>query len=65
MNRSRARLEGECTSTTGHGQSAEQPQEPAPPDIQFRPTGNDLVMSAYLITHPWIDLQEWLEGQTL
>lgn len=65
MNRSHARPGGDCTSTTGYGQSAEQPQEPASPDIQFRPSGNDLVTSAYLITHPWIDLQEWLEGQTL
>ena len=55
---------GDSASTAGCSRSAEQPEELTLPVMMFRPSRSDLMTNAYLITHPWINLQEWLEGQT-
>lgn len=42
-----------------------QPEAPLPAvvDSTFRPSPDDLVMNAYLLTHPTLDLQPWFEAQ--
>jgi hypothetical protein len=42
-----------------------QPEAPLPAvvDSTFRPSPDDLVMNAYLLTHPTLDVQQWFEEQ--
>jgi len=36
---------------------------PAVVDSTFRPSPDDLVMNAFLLTHPTLDIQPWFEEQ--